>query len=123
MNVLIVEDDAAAREASSRYLDDLGFETRTASNASEAEYQASNERPDVVICDWRLADAADGADVARSLQKKYDSLIIFITAQPLQKLRNATRDIKVVRYLRKPISLHVLAGVLRDVRRGHKKSQ
>lgn len=115
MNVLIVEDDDAARDASSRYLDALGYATRTAASAREAEQQAQGARPDVVICDWRLGGSRSGADVARRLQKAYRSHVIFVTAHPLVKLRRETRDIDVARYLRKPLSLDTLAGVLQEI--------
>lgn len=115
VNVLIVEDDDAARDASSQYLDSLGYETRTASNAAEAERQAKYERPDVVICDWRIRGSRSGADVARTLQKAYRSRVIFITAYRLSQLRRETRDIDVVRYLRKPLSLDTLADTLRQI--------
>ena len=63
MNVLIVEDDEFAREASARYLHHLGHEVCAAASGQEAEAKADDRPPDVVICDWRLADGdAQGAD-------------------------------------------------------------
>ncbi len=114
MRVLIVEDDDFAREASARYLDYLGHEVSAAASAAEAQARADDWPPDVVICDWRLADE-DGADVARALQQRYAAPIIFITAHPLGRLRSETRDLKVARYLRKPISLVSLASVLDEI--------
>ncbi len=119
MNVLIVEDDEFAREASARYLDHLGHEVCAAASGLEAAAKADCRPPDVVICDWRLGDGDDGADVARTLQQRYAATIIFITAHPLGRLRAQTRDLKVARYLRKPISLLSLASVLDEIRDGH----
>jgi two-component system, OmpR family, response regulator ResD len=116
MNVLIVEDDEFAREASARYLDHLGHEVYAAASGEEAKAKADDRPPDVVICDWRLGDGDDGADVARTLQRRYAAPIIFITAHPLGRLRAMTRDLKVARYLRKPISLLSLASVLDEIR-------
>lgn len=115
MKVLIVEDDDFARDASARYLDYLGHEVSAAASAAEARARADDWPPDVVICDWRLADGDDGADVARALQQRYATPIIFITAHPLGRLRSETRDLKVARYLRKPISLVSLASVLDEI--------
>ena len=115
MKVLIVEDDDFARDASARYLDHLGHEVSSAATAAEAAARADDTPPDVVICDWRLADGDDGADVARALQERYSTPIIFITAHPLGRLRSQTRDLNVARYLRKPISLVSLASVLDEI--------
>jgi DNA-binding response OmpR family regulator len=47
--------------------------------------------------------------VARELQRRYGTAIIFITALPLERLREATQDLSVAAYMHKPISLVVLA--------------
>jgi DNA-binding response OmpR family regulator len=116
MNVLIVEDDSFAREASERYLDHLGYPVRAAASATEAESIAVRHTPDVVICDWRLGGKRDGAELARALQRRYGASIIFITAHPLNELRRRTGDLRVARYLRKPISLSILVNVLESIR-------
>ena len=108
MKILIVEDDISTRDASSFYLDGIGHEVKAAATPAEARELAAENPPDVLICDWRLGGTEDGADVARDLQSKYESNIIFITAHPL-------RDLQVARYLRKPISLGDLAAALKDV--------
>lgn len=115
MKVLIVEDDEFARDASARYLGHLGYEVCAAATAAEAEAKADNRPPDVLICDWRLGEGADGTDVARTLQKRYATPIIFVTAHPLGRLRFETRDLNVARYLRKPISLVTLASALQEI--------
>ncbi|HNP34859.1 MAG TPA: response regulator [Woeseiaceae bacterium] len=115
MKVLIVEDDNSARDASMRYLDHIGYEVRAAASVIEAELVAAGYRPDVAICDWRLGGERDGAQLARELQKKYGSCIIFVTAHPLHDLRRTTQDLKVARYLRKPISLSVLVKILESI--------
>ncbi|MGB5245389.1 MAG: response regulator [Woeseia sp.] len=114
--VLIVEDEAAAREASQRYLGFAGHEVATASDASEAYAKAEVSNPDVAICDWRLGGGPDGTEVARNLQEKYGTSIIFVTAHPLDELRDVTEDIRVTRYLRKPIQLPQLIEAIDSVR-------
>jgi|GEM_PF-1221664 len=115
MKILIVEDDDFARDASARYLDHLGHEVRAAASPDEAVRHAQNGCPDVVICDWMLGAEEDGTDVARTLQRRCEAPIIFVTAQPLARLRARTQDLRVARYLRKPISLSLLAAALDDL--------
>jgi DNA-binding response OmpR family regulator len=113
-SVLIVEDEPAAREASELYLSYVGFDVATAANASEAMDKAATHAPDVVVCDWRLGGGADGAQVARDLQQRHHAAIIFVTAHPLEELRNATKDLNVSRYMRKPLQLSILADAIND---------
>lgn len=115
LSVLIVEDEAAARQASGHYLNHCGHRVATAENAEEAAREAGRRRPDVVICDWRLGRERDGVDVARELQQKYGSSIVFVSAYLLDQLRYAARDMDVARYLRKPISLSLLAEVISGI--------
>lgn len=110
--VLIVEDEKAAREASKRYLARQGFSVSSAASASEALQKAAESTPNVVICDWNLGDEPDGTDVARELQSRYSVPIIFVTAYPLARLREATRDLEVIRYMRKPVRLAALAQAI-----------
>lgn len=110
--VLIVEDEPAAREASERYLIFIGHEVATAANASEALEKAEALDPDVVVCDWRLGSGPDGTTVARELQKRYNVPIIFVTAHPIEELRDVTEDILVSRYIRKPVQLTALARAI-----------
>ncbi len=110
--ILIVEDEASAREASRRYLEVCGFRVRTAATAAEAETQAADFTPDIAICDWRLAGSRDGVEIARELQRRYSTTIIFMTAYPLDELKDATRDLEVAAYFRKPVSLTALAEAI-----------
>ncbi len=113
--VLIVEDEPSAREATGRYLEHCGFEVAAAASAKEAVQRASELGPEVVVCDWQLAGGDNGAVVARQLQSRFGAAIIFVTAHPLDELRDATRDLDVATYLRKPISLATLAATINDV--------
>lgn len=111
-SVLIVEDEPAAREASERYLVFVGYEVATAANAREAFEKAAVLDPDVVVCDWRLGEGPDGTTVARELQKRHNVPIIFVTAHPIDELRDVTEDILVSRYIRKPVQLTALAKAI-----------
>ena len=112
LKVLIVEDEAAARVATHRYLENCGYEVAAAGSAGEALEKADALRPDVLVCDWKLTGKRDGIEVARILQKEYGVAIIFVTAYALNDLRRNIRDLGSVDCLRKPISLHTLATVV-----------
>lgn len=110
--VLVVEDEPNAREASRLYLSHCGHEVTTAANAESAIQQAEEQQPDVLVCDWRLGAGGSGVDVAREIQRRYATPVIFVTAYPIDELVEATADLAVSRYLKKPVSLAVLAAAI-----------
>jgi len=113
--VLLVEDEPSAREASKLYLDRMGYRVFTAANAEEALRQAASQNPDIAVCDWRLGKGPDGVDVARELQQRYQTPVVFVTAHPIDELREVTADLDVSTYMRKPISLPALAETIADL--------
>jgi DNA-binding response OmpR family regulator len=110
--VLIVEDDADARRAMQSYLQRRGLEIECASNAEEAIQRSSNRPPEVVICDWQLGGRTDGVGAAAEIQQRCGARVIFVTAHRLSHLRRVTGRISVAGYLRKPVTLSVLADVV-----------
>lgn len=120
LRVLVVEDEDGARIATRRYLQNCGHEVEAAGTVSEAIEKAAMLRPEVLVCDWKLAGEhdEDGIDVARLLQKKYGVAVIFVTAYALNDLRRNLGGLGSVDCLRKPISLHTLAAVVDSVTAG-----
>lgn len=110
--VLIVEDDADARRAMQSYLQRRGLDIECASNAEEAIRRSSNRPPAVVICDWQLGGGTDGVGAAAEIQQRCGARVIFVTAHRLSHLRRVTGRISVAGYLRKPVTLSVLADVV-----------
>lgn len=115
LRILIVEDEAAARVATRRYLQYRGWNVDAAGSAEEAIRLARAHRPDVLICDWKLNGPRDGVDVARILQREQEIAIIFVTAHAQNDLRKSAADVRAVSCLRKPISLGVLAAAVESL--------
>jgi sigma-B regulation protein RsbU (phosphoserine phosphatase) len=114
LRVLVVEDEDAARIATRRYLQNCGHEVEAAGTAAEAMAKADELRPEVLVCDWKLATEpeGDGVAVARLLQKRFGVAVIFVTAYALSDLRRNIGGLGSVDCLRKPISLHTLAAAV-----------
>lgn len=115
LRILIVEDEAAARIATRRYLQYQGYCVDAAATAEEAIRLARELRPDVLICDWKLNGRRDGVDVARQLQSEQDIDIIFVTAYAQNELRRSAPDLRTIGCLRKPISLGILAAAVESL--------
>jgi CheY-like chemotaxis protein len=109
--VLVVEDDADARDALVLLLESQGYELETAGDGTDAIAKARSFRPDVLICDW-LLPGIDGIAVARSIQSVSPTPVIFVTAHSVPDLRNHTKDLPVRAYLAKPIDVARLRNAL-----------
>jgi DNA-binding response OmpR family regulator len=109
--ILLVEDDADARDALALLLANGGYDVETAPDGKTALAKAATFKPDVLVCDWLLPDT-DGPTIARSIQTTSGIPIIFITAHSLAELRNLTMDLRVHAYLPKPIDIDRLSEVL-----------
>ncbi|MBT8099037.1 MAG: response regulator [Gammaproteobacteria bacterium] len=110
--VLLLEDDPSALEASSLYLSHLGYEVSAVATADDAMRDAGENPPDVVVCDWQLGAGANGVDVARELQRQFAMPLVFMTAYPIDELREAAADLDVACFLKKPLSLPILADAI-----------
>lgn len=118
--VLVVEDEPTAREAVRLYLEFRGHDVSVAATAQEALEKADRFEPQVLICDWQLDSAADGADgvhVAGSLQREHHLAVIMVTAHRLEALKEKVRRfaVDVSAYRRKPVSLASLAEIIESL--------
>lgn len=69
--ILVVDDDALAREAVGRALSDLGADVRTASNEADADKALqSGFTPRLLVMDLRIDGELAGVDIARRLRAK-----------------------------------------------------
>jgi DNA-binding NtrC family response regulator len=116
-HVLIVEDDANAREALAMLASGEGFTTAQAGSIAEARVQLVRQRPDVVLIDLRLPDGA-GIDLIPDLDDRESTETILITGHAsiesaVEALRLGASD-----YLTKPVDLQRLKGILHRAPRG-----
>ncbi|MEX2273022.1 MAG: response regulator [Vicinamibacterales bacterium] len=109
-HVLVVEDDAAAREVLAALLTDSGFEVTMAATAAEAWAHLRNgRRPNVIVLDLILPDM-DGWDFSAPLKRDPD-----LSAIPIVAVSGAGTLIDAARSLRKPLDADELAGILADL--------
>jgi DNA-binding response OmpR family regulator len=77
--VLVVEDEASARDLLTTILEDDGYQVRAAPDGSAALEIAEAFKPDLALIDAGLP-GLDGVEVARRLRLAADLPIIFVTA-------------------------------------------
>ena len=75
--VVVIDDELAIREAMTAVLGGWGHETVAAASAAEALERLADhaERPDIVICDYRLRDEETGIAAIAKVRRAYDAAI------------------------------------------------
>ncbi len=113
-SVLIADDDQLMMDVLGAFLSDCGHEVACALSGKEALNLGQHRPPDVLICDYSLAEL-DGPSLARRLQNEAPDLRVFVAsghAAPM--VRAASQGIRNLRVLTKPLDLDELEASLRD---------
>lgn len=102
--ILIVEDERIFAKDLQRSLADMGYDPfAIASSAEEAVACASLRRPDVVLVDIRIKGQEDGIQTAEILKKKFNVIIIFLTAHADEAMIDRAKRTEPHGYLVKPV--------------------
>ena len=75
--IVVIEDELAIRNAMSALLTGRGHETAVVGSGDDAIRQLSirEQRPDLIICDYRLRDGENGIAVIERLRSEYNEAI------------------------------------------------
>jgi CheY-like chemotaxis protein len=75
--IVVIDDEFAIRNAMSALLTGWGHETVVVGSGDEAIRQLSirEQRPDLIICDYRLRDGENGIRVIERLRSEYNKAI------------------------------------------------
>jgi CheY-like chemotaxis protein len=82
--VLLVDDDADARELLATGLRDLGFRVEEAGDGADAVAKAPTLRPDVIVMDYAMP-RMDGGDAARQIaadSRSHSTPVLILTGHP-----------------------------------------
>jgi signal transduction histidine kinase/CheY-like chemotaxis protein len=114
--VMVVDDNATAREILVAMLDSLGFRTASAANGEaalrEIETAAEQDHPyKLVVMDWKMP-GMDGVEATRRLQSdpRLDEVppVILVTAYGRDEAASAANDIQFSSVLTKPLTSSTL---------------
>lgn len=113
--VLIVEDDASARELLALTVKNEGFQVDTAASGSEALRKADVRAPDLIILDFMLPGMS-GYEVAKELQMgdARGVPIFIVTGRRLDRVttEQLRTEPNVKEYMEKPVKPPVLASLM-----------
>ncbi|HEY3820263.1 MAG TPA: sigma-54 dependent transcriptional regulator [Polyangiaceae bacterium] len=111
--VVVVDDDAAARDALGKLLRDEGFEVELCEDGAAALTRVAETAPDAVVTDLQMP-GMDGLELQRRARESDpDLIVVLVTA--FAEVETAVRAMQegAEHYLTKPIQIDELALVLR----------
>ncbi|WP_427914608.1 MHYT domain-containing protein [Ramlibacter sp. MMS24-I3-19] len=121
VDVLVVDDEADARQLLTTILQECGAHVRSAEGADDALRQVRATVPDVLVSDIGMPDV-DGFELIRRLRASTDRRLtslpaIALTAFTRAEDRRRALEVGFDRYLRKPVDAGELASMVAAVRR------
>jgi len=105
--LLLVEDDAATRDAVTRNLEAHGFSVTATGDASEALHRWDAERPDLILLDLGLPDL-DGSVVVRRVRREATTPILILSARADERDKVASLEAGADDYVTKPFGMDEL---------------
>jgi DNA-binding response OmpR family regulator len=114
-NILVVDDEPVITASIKSYFTRLGATVDTAAEREEAEALLATRRYDVAIVDLRLAGTGglEGLDIVRFVRDRGLALpTILMTANPSEGAEAAAQELGIDVFLRKPIPLQTMAGIV-----------
>ncbi len=115
--ILLVEDEAAVREAARRMLRKHGFTVIEAKNGQDALalWEGHADEVDVVLTDV-VMPTMGGAQLARTLRERRPELrVVFMSGYTHGTLELQSMDAAATRFLPKPFTADQLVGALREL--------
>jgi DNA-binding response OmpR family regulator len=113
---MIVEDDLRLAEMIEEFFDGEGFDVSKLHRGDDAIKRISEEQPDLVILDISLP-GANGFNVCRAVRKKFDGLILMLTARDDDIDQIVGLEIGADDYVVKPVDPRVLLARVRSLLR------
>ena len=108
--VLVIDDNPFYRRRLQELFKGRGHDTETAENLDGAVEVASTHKPEVLVVDCMLKDAADGFDVSDRLQIDHPDLkTIVITGYPGPEVDRRREQARVHAFFEKPFDPEELA--------------
>jgi DNA-binding response OmpR family regulator len=110
--ILIVEDELPMQEMLAEFVRGFGYETRVAGTAGDAVASVEIDRPDAILLDMMLPDAAGTVTLQRLRAVRPNVPIIMLTANTDEAIARATLKQGAFDYVSKPFDRDRLAAVL-----------
>jgi two-component system OmpR family response regulator len=112
--VVVIDDDPLVLEATGGLLRSWGFRVITAETDNEAIARLSGQgqRPDLIVCDYRLSEGARGTEVIERLRSAFEIPALLISGDASSPQSGATTG--AYHLLHKPVDAQTFRTALVD---------
>jgi DNA-binding response OmpR family regulator len=117
-HIIVVDDEAPAREMVGDYLKLHGFEVTLCDGGGSLRKVLAQGTPDLIVLDLNMAEE-DGLSIVRAVKQQHDVPIIMLTATASPIDRVVGLELGADDYLAKPCELRELLARIRVVLRRH----
>ena len=118
VRILVVEDEILIAMCLEMELIKAGYEVCSrVTNGEEAIVLATQDAPDLILMDIRLADDIDGIEAARTILASSQIPIIFMTGYPDKEHAERAKQLNPLGYFIKPVRIHDLQLLIDSIRR------
>jgi two-component system OmpR family response regulator len=115
-HIVVVDDEAAARDMVGDYLRMHGFAVSLCDGGTSLRAEIAKQRPDLIVLDLNMPQE-DGLSIIRDLKQKSDIPVIMLTATASPIDRVVGLELGADDYLAKPCELRELLARIRSVLR------
>jgi len=117
-HVLLVEDDAAVRDATHMLLRVEGYRVTAVAGLDEALHSARTDAPDLLITDYHLGDGELGTQVIAAVRQLIERPLkaVLVTGDTSSAVKEIENDPRL-RIASKPINAEALLNILSDLLR------
>jgi DNA-binding response OmpR family regulator len=113
-HIVVVDDEAAAREMVGDYLKLHGFKVTLCDGGATLRSTLANERPDLIVLDLNMPEE-DGLSIVRDLKRESAVPVIMLTATASAIDRVVGLELGADDYIAKPCELRELVARIRSV--------
>lgn len=114
--VLVIEDNLEIRENTTEILELAGFKVISAENGMEGITMATENSPDIILCDIMMPEA-NGYEVLKNLKSNKATAqipFIYVTASAEKSEVKFAMDMGADAYVRKPFDARELIDTIND---------
>jgi CheY-like chemotaxis protein len=113
-SILIVDDMEFQRELAENLLDNLNYETATASSGEEAVAYIQNRHVDLILLDMIMDPGIDGLETLRRIREiRPDQKTIIVSGFAATERVRMAQELGAGEYVRKPYSLEQIGTAIR----------
>ena len=115
VRILVVDDETTVREACVESLEAAGYHAEGFGRGEPALEAIADERPDVLVVNWRLPGFLDGVEIARRARRLQPDLRILMITGDAGNVAGRALGAGVLQVLQKPVTRDALVAVVQSL--------